>query len=352
MIDRGKCPFLKLGLIILLFSLFTGIAAATTVTILPDHINPDGMFTIAVQGLPNYTPIAIQIAGQFGTTPASPFTFSFTNMTWPVSVNASSSTVRQDNTDYNVITLREYHADGNVSEVTAEGASEEGTFTAVLPAIECGEPGETELDEYEVVFSGTSASGASTVMSSVMINLDTNGTSDFQIPVHVHGITTGVVQVSVLVNNVVVTSKELTVGVPYFDKATVQISSIPGDAAVTIDGVYVGQSPLYTEVVSGPRIFRLTKAGYSPWEKQVFVMYSPTSATYIFAEMTVQPAGSAAVAAAPAFNPLFTPVIPTGGALIDPNLVPIIPAPASVLTTGYTVNPNAILVRSIPVPFL
>jgi hypothetical protein len=153
-------------------------------------------------------------------------------------------------------------------------------------------------------------------------------------------------------------AKTLTVGTPVFSDATLQVTSMPVNAAVFIDGVYAGQTPLYAEVATGVRTVRFEKAGYYPQQKQIVVSYSPGQVIPVYAELVVQPLGVAASTYAPASGSsgVLVPVqpyipFPVNGGTYTPGII-ITPNPPSVPGGVITINPNAIVQHTAPFPFL
>jgi hypothetical protein len=212
----------------LISSVFVGCGtAATTVTITPDQITPGGMFTIQVNGLPDFVSIILQISGVFAVTPGNTFNFSFTGMQWPVDITESNSTVQLVNTAYNRVALNETESDGTIREYIVEGNSVNGVYNAVIPDIEVFQENESEED-HNVMFSGTAASNANAITASVTVQLQKEGADNFAIPVHVTGINYGNVLVNCFVNNALITTKSIEVrpipSAPVYENTPYQVN--------------------------------------------------------------------------------------------------------------------------------
>jgi hypothetical protein len=360
MTDRGKCLFFQMGLVILLFSLVTGIAAATTVAVTPDKIAPGGMFTVSVQGLPNNTPIAIQIQGEFGVQGGKGFAFNLTDMTWPMKLEKSNATVRLENTVTNKVTLTERDPDNESQDMTyiVEGPSVGGIFERVISGLETTMPEIEPDEEHACLFSGTAASDAQVVVATVKIDLEGEGEPDFQIPVQVSGIDNGLVHIVIFVDNQVVLTRTLTVGTPVLHEATLHVMSVPTGAAIYIDGVYAGETPTFIQVFTGPRLILISKPGFYPWQTLRSIAYSPGQAIPVFATLTVQPLGVSvpAPASGSGSSGVLVPVqpyipFPVNGGTYTPGII-ITPNPQSIPGGVITINRNAIVQHTAPIPFL
>jgi hypothetical protein len=52
-------------------------------------------------------------------------------------------------------------------------------------------------------------------------------------------------------------------------QATLEISSTPAGADIEIDGSFVGNAPSSLSVAPGEHTIKITKAGYTGWEKKI-----------------------------------------------------------------------------------
>ncbi len=366
---RGN-PFVHLriwGVLILFASIFVGIGMATTVTVQPDSIAPGGMFTVDVTGLPNNTPISLQVQGEFGVLPGGEFAFNLTNMTWPIEFTKSNATVTLEHTATNRIVLTE----SDLSYIV-EGISEGGVFSREIDGLETGtdiEPGQ----EHAALFSGTAAGDATSVIATVTIKVESVGAPNFEIPVYVSGIDTGVIRVAVFVNGQLVTAKTLTVGNPAFADANIHATSIPAGASVFVDGVYAGQTPLYAKIPTGTRVITIQKTGFYPYTRQLTIGSTPGLVFPVYAELILAPLGYTAPSNFPApgtggsgttpgvFTPL-SPYIPFPNAYSAPVNLPVnVPLTYSIPLSPYAgggiyptsiVNPNNLIPKNIPFPYL
>lgn len=379
---RGN-PFEHLriwGVLILFACIGVGIGTATTVTVQPDSILPGGLFTVDVTGLPNNTPISLQVQGEFGVLPGGEFAFNLTNMTWPLKLTKSNATVTLEHTATNRIVLSEHDPEDEAADMSyiVEGASVGGVFSRDINGLETTMPEIEPDEEHSALFSGTAAGDATSVIATVTIKLESVGEPDFQIPVYVSGIDEGVVRVAVFVNGQVVTAKTLTVGNPAFADANIHATSIPVGASVYVDGVYAGQTPLYAKIPTGARVITIQKSGFYPYTRHLTIGSTPGLVIPVSAELILAPLGytapsnfpapgSGGSGTAPGFLTPLSPYIPFPNAYTAPVNLPV----SVPITYGYPayppggtpggwnegypiglVNPNNIIPKNIPFPYL
>ena len=79
--------------------------------------------------------------------------------------------------------------------------------------------------------------------------------------------------------------------------AKMSISSTPEGADIEVDGVFLGNTPSELTVAEGPRIIKLTKKGYAPYERTV--QAQPNGSQRIVVELDPQPLSSTPVAVKP-----------------------------------------------------
>lgn len=345
-----------MGAVLLFSALIVGISTAATGTVTPDSIAPGGMFTVIVADVPDNTTISIQVQGEFSAQPGGAFSYQLTNMTWPVDIGKNNSTVRLENTQTNKVTWSKLDTGSGEEWMTiVEGPSVQGIFTRTVSDLD--QVPDVNETMYNVLFEGTAANSSSTVVATMFVLVNKTGPDDFSIPVHVGGISAGLVRVSVFVGDQMVVAKTLTVGTPDFHDATLRVTSVPLNAAVFIDSVYAGQTPLYAKVATGVRTVRFVKAGYYPQQKTITVGYSPGQVIPVYAELVLMPLGAAPPASSGSGSSgvpvLVQPYIPirVDGGTYTPGII-ITPNPPSVPGGVISINPNAIVQRTAPFPFL
>lgn len=356
---RSFLLFRLIGVFLLFSAIIAGMAAALTVEIEPQQVAPGGEVVVSVTGVPDNVPLTIAFQAQFPVTAGEDFSFEIHDLVVPLNLTNRSLSIRMENTVYNRISFSEYepgHPEINHTVIFA-GPSVGGVFERSMSFADSTHPDESS-EIRDIALAGNASGAAQTVVATYMIKAQkASGATDFQMPFTISGVDAATVKVSVSVNNQAVFSDTVRVDSPVERAMTVRVLSVPAGAAVSVDGVYAGQTPLFTEVFSGLRSIRIEKTGFYPVTKQVLVGNTPGNVIIVSAELYPIPLGPSAPASPGSGSPgVLIPVQPyipvlVGGGTYTPGII-ITPNPPSYPGGMVIVNPNAIVQPAIPIPFL
>jgi hypothetical protein len=259
------------GILVILLALPA--CSAVSVSVDPHQIGQSGTVTVHYSGLPDDTNCSLRIQAYMDMVPGSDFMFKIGNITMPFTLTDGMFAVKNQNTEYNIITLRDWEESGeeqfepSYHEIIFEGPSVNGEYVKQVNYQE-GESGTWQLDD-----SGTALNTRSNVVLICTISgIKVSGADESTIEVPIVASNPGSVKFTITANGEVADSDEITIGSPVSSSGRIYITTIPAGADVFIDGVLYGMTDaMIVDVPPGQRVITLTKEGYATWQKTVNV---------------------------------------------------------------------------------
>jgi hypothetical protein len=259
------------GILVVLLALPA--CSAVAVSVDPHQIGQSGTVTVHYSGLPDDTNCSLRIQAFMDVVPGSDFMFRIGNISMPFTLTDGVFAVKNQNTEYNIITLRDWEESGeeqfepSYHEIIFEGPSVNGEYVKQVNYQE-DESGTWQLDD-----SGTALNTKSNVVLICTISgIKVSGADDSTIEVPIVASNPGSVKFTITADGEVADSDEIVIGAPVSRSGRIYITTIPTGADVFIDGVFYGMtSAMIVDVPPGQRVITLTKEGYATWQKIVNV---------------------------------------------------------------------------------
>ncbi|MBP1928067.1 hypothetical protein J2741_000614 [Methanolinea mesophila] len=257
---------------VLILILAVPACAAVSVTVDPHQIGQSGTVSVHYSGLPDGTNCSLRVQAFMDVDPGSDFLFRAGNVSLPFDLGIVTFTVKNQNTAYNRIVIREWEnepGEEGYDEITFEGPSVDGTYSKSAVSSNAEEGG----DIWQVEDSSTALSAArNVVFSGEIAGQKTGGPSEGTFEVPILASNPGTLRFTLVADGEVADSDEIVIGSPVSRSGRIYITSNPSGAGVFIDGVLYGMTPaMIVDVPPGQRIVTLTKDGYVPWKKTVNV---------------------------------------------------------------------------------
>jgi len=249
------------------------VCSAVSVSVDTHQIGQSGTVNVHYSGLPDETNCSLRIQAFMDVVPGSDFMFKIGNITMPFTLTDGVFSVKNQNTEYNIITLNDWEESGeeqvepSYHEIIFEGPSINGEYVKQVNYQE-DESGTWQLDD-----SGTALSTKSNVVLICIISgIKVSGADESTIEVPIVASNPGSVKFTITADGEVADSDEITIGAPVSRSGRIYITTIPTGAEVFIDGVFYGMTPdMIVDVPPGQRVVTLTKDGYAQWQKTVNV---------------------------------------------------------------------------------
>jgi hypothetical protein len=202
-------------------------AGAVQVTESPDHIQNGDTVTLQVSGLPDNATFSLAIQGTFMVSPGSgsAFTFETDHFVMPFTLNDGKISASITNAQKAFLNVRK----GDQSASVGKNSIPDGRFTyAGTQTIPAGTYDSLGL-------SGNALDSTQPITTSFQLTGTKSGPADAEISFILAGIDAGTVQVTALVDNRQVFSKEITVGTPA--STPTETPTVPLDTLPVLAGI-------------------------------------------------------------------------------------------------------------------
>ncbi|WP_214041469.1 hypothetical protein [Methanoculleus sp.] len=195
----------KFGALLLVLVLLIPTAAAATITVTPDAIDPGDTVTVDVQNLPDGAAFSLGIRGEFDVTPGERFAFTARNLVLPFSLGSGEVSAYSRGTEWTGLSVQ--MPDG-ASASLSNNADANGEFrTTQTYNISSGTYAVITLD-------GRAAPTTERVVTEVTMQGTKTGPDNGRISFAIDGITHGTATVTVYVDGREALSRAITVGTP------------------------------------------------------------------------------------------------------------------------------------------
>jgi hypothetical protein len=258
------------GILVVLAAL--PVCSAVSVSVDPHQIGQTGTVNVHYSGIPDGTNFSLRIQALMDVDPGSDFLFRAGNVTLPFDLGIVTFSVKNQNTAYNTIVLREWENDTGealYNEITFEGPSVNGVFSKSAVSSNEEEAG----DMWQIEDSSTALDTTNNVVFSAEISSPKTGgpaEGTFQVPILASN--PARLKFTLIANGEVAESDEIVIGSPVSQSGRIYITTIPSGADVFIDGVWYGETPgMIVDVPPGQRVVTLTKEGYVQRQHTVYV---------------------------------------------------------------------------------
>lgn len=248
--------------------------SAVSVSVDPHQIGQSGTVYVHYSGLPDGTNCTLRIQAFMDMVPGSDFMFQIGNITMPFTLNNGVFAVKNQNTEYNIISLKDWEETDDepmeeppYHEIIWEGPSVNGEYAKQVNYNE-DESGTWILDN-----TGTALNTkTNVVLICTITGTKVSGADESTIEVPIIASNSGSVRFTITANGEVADSDEITIGFPVSRSGRIYITTIPTGADVFIDGVLYGvTNAMIVDVPPGQRVVTLTKPGYTTVQKTVNV---------------------------------------------------------------------------------
>jgi len=246
--------------------------SAVSVSVDPHQIGQSGTVNVHYSGLPDGTNCSLRVQAFMDVDPGSDFLFQVGNVSLPFDLGIVAFSVKNQNTDYNKIVIREWEnepGEEGYDEITFEGPSVDGTYSKSAVSSNAEEGG----DIWQLEDSSTALAAAHNVVCTGEVSgPKTGGPSEGTFEVPILASNPGTLRFTLVADGEVADSDEIIIGSPVSSSGRIYITTVPPGADVFIDGVLYGMTPaMIVDVPPGQRVVTLTKDGYAQWKKTVNV---------------------------------------------------------------------------------
>jgi hypothetical protein len=258
------------GILVVLLALPA--CSAVSVSVDPHQIGQSGTVTVHYSGLPDGVNCSLRVQAFMDVDPGSDFMFQVGNVSLPIGLGIVTFTVKNQNTAYNKIVIREWEmepGEEGYDEITFEGPSVDGTYSKSAVSSNAEEGG----DIWQLEDSSTALTSVRNVVcSGTIAGQKTGGPSEGTFEVPILASNPGTLRFTLVADGEVADSDEIVIGSPVSRSGRIYITTNPTGADVFIDGVLYGVTDaMIVDVPPGQRVITLTKEGYATWQKTVNV---------------------------------------------------------------------------------
>jgi len=193
----------RFGALLLVLALLVPAAAAATITISPERIDPGDTVTVGVSGLPDGAAFSLGIRGEFAVTPGERFAFTARNLALPFSLGSGEVSAYSKGTEWTGLAVQ--MPDG-ASASLSNSADANGEYrTTQSYNISSGTYSAITLD-------GRAASTTRDIIAEATMRGTKTGPDNGRITFGIEGITHGTATVTVYVDGSQALSRTITIG--------------------------------------------------------------------------------------------------------------------------------------------